>query len=324
MQIKEVFSAYKKALQEVEKYLNKYITSEVKLIPEVSHHLIGSGGKRFRPLLLLISAGLCGYNGENRFPMAAVMEFIHTATLLHDDVIDKAIMRRGKTSANNIWGNAASVLVGDFLYSKSFTLMTEIENIAILKMMSEVTNIMSEGEVFQLMKCGDINLTEEEYLTIIEKKTAVLISAACASGAILGSASLEKKDTLAQFGRNIGMAFQITDDTLDYMAKKHEFGKSIGKDLEEGKMTLPLIYALKKCTAKERKIIKELISRKKYSQKALRDILSFIQKYQGIDYSLKCAEKFISDAKARLKLFPECVEINQLNAVAEYILSRNI
>jgi octaprenyl-diphosphate synthase len=324
MQIQGVFSAYKEDLHEVENYLNKYITSDVKLIPEVSHHLIDSGGKRFRPLLLLICAGLCGYRGDHRYPMAAVMEFIHTATLLHDDVIDQAIIRRGKTSANNIWGNAASVLVGDFLYSKSFTLMTEVENIAILKLMSEVTNIMSEGEVFQLMKCGDVNLTEEEYLTIIEKKTAVLISAACAVGAIVSSASPEKKDALAQFGRNIGMAFQMTDDTLDYMAKEKEFGKSIGKDLEEGKMTLPLIYALKNSAAGERKIIKKLISRKKFSQKALRDILSFIQKYNGIDYSLKCAEKFISDAKARLNLFPNCVEINQLNAVADYILSRNI
>jgi octaprenyl-diphosphate synthase len=324
MQIQDVFSAYKEDLQEVEKYLNRHITSEVKLIPEVSHHLIDSGGKRFRPLLLLICAELCGYKGNNRFPMAAVMEFIHTATLLHDDVIDQAIIRRGKTSANNIWGNAASVLVGDFLYSKSFTLMTEIENIAILKLMSDVTNIMSEGEVFQLMKCGDVNLTEEEYLTIIEKKTAVLISAACASGAILGSASLEKKDALAQFGRNIGMAFQMTDDTLDYMAKKQEFGKSIGKDLEEGKMTLPLIFALKQCTKDERNKTKELIARKKISQKTARQILSLIQKYQGIDYSLKCAEKFISDAKAWLNIFAECVEIDQLYAVAEYILSRNI
>ncbi|MGA2526150.1 MAG: polyprenyl synthetase family protein [Smithellaceae bacterium] len=324
MKIQDVFSAYKKDLQEAEKYLNRHITSDVKLIPEVSHHLIGSGGKRFRPLLLLICAGLCGYKGGNRFPMAAVMEFIHTATLLHDDVIDQAIIRRGKTSANNIWGNAASVLVGDFLYSKSFTLMTEIENITILKMMSEVTNVMSEGEVFQLMKCGDVKMTEEEYLTIIEKKTAVLISAACACGAILGSAPEEQTSALTQFGRNIGMAFQITDDTLDYMAKEKEFGKSIGKDLEEGKITLPLIYALKKCTAKERKIIKELIGRKKVSQKAARQILGFIQKYNGIDYSLKCAENFISDAKARLNLFSECVEINQLHAVAEYILDRRL
>ncbi len=324
MQIQDVFSAYKEDLLEVEDYLNKHITSEVKLIPEVSHHLIGSGGKRFRPLLLLICAGLCGYKGNNRFPMAAVMEFIHTATLLHDDVIDQAIIRRGKTSANNIWGNAASVLVGDFLYSKSFTLMTEIENIAILKMMSEVTNVMSEGEVFQLMKCGDVKMTEEEYLTIIEKKTAVLISAACACGAILGSASEEQISALTQFGRNIGMAFQMTDDTLDYMAKEKEFGKSIGKDLEEGKITLPLIYTLKQCSKEERGKTKELIFKKKLSQKMAQEILGLIQKYKGIDYSLKCAENFISDAKARLNLFPDCVEINQLNAVAEYILSRNI
>ncbi len=324
MLIQEVFSVYQRDLQEVEKYLNRYITSDVKLIPEISHHLIDSGGKRFRPLLHLISASLCGYNGENRFPMAAVMEFIHTATLLHDDVIDQAIMRRGKTSANNIWGNAASVLVGDFLYSKSFTLMTEIGNMQILKMMSDVTNVMSEGEVFQLMKCGDVNLTEEEYLTIIEKKTAILISAACSSGAILAGTSQNKVKALAHFGHNIGMAFQMTDDTLDYMAKEKDFGKSIGKDLEEGKMTLPLIYALKKAKPAERKLIKEKVSRKKLSQKSLKDILSFIQEHEGIDYALKCAQKYITDAKAMLSIFPECTEKDQLQAVADYILSRSI
>ena len=324
MQIQEVFSAYQKELQEVENYLNRYITSEVKLIPEISHHLIDSGGKRFRPLLLLISGALCGYKGQNRFPMAAVMEFIHTATLLHDDVIDQAIMRRGKTSANNIWGNAASVLVGDFLYSKSFTLMTEIGNMQILRMMSEVTNVMSEGEVFQLVKCGDINLADEEYLTIIEKKTAVLISAACSSGAILAGAAEDKIATLADFGHAIGMAFQITDDTLDYMATERDFGKSIGKDLEEGKMTLPLIYSLKKAKPAERKLIKEKVSRKKLSQKSLKEILVFIQQHGGIAYALKCAEKYITDAKAMLGAFPESTEKNQLIAVADYILSRQM
>jgi len=324
MQIKKVFSAYQKDLREVEKYLSRYITSDVKLIPEVSRHLIGSGGKRFRPLLLLISAALCGYKRKSRFPMAAVMEFIHTATLLHDDVIDQAIVRRGKTSANNIWGNAASVLVGDFLYSKSFTLMTEIGNMQILKIISDVTNVMSEGEVFQLMKCGDVNLTEEEYLTIIHKKTAVLISAACSAGAILAGASQDKVTTLAHFGHNIGMAFQMTDDTLDYMADEKDFGKSIGKDLEEGKMTLPLIYALKKAKPAERKLIKEKVSRKKLSQKSLKDILIFIQENGGIDYALKCAQKYITDAKEMLSIFPESTEKNQLIAVAEYIISRKI
>jgi Geranylgeranyl pyrophosphate synthase len=326
MQIQDVFAAYKDDMKKVEATLDKEIISDVRLIPEVAHHLIDSGGKRFRPLLLLICAGLCGYKGNNRFPMAAVMEFIHTATLLHDDVIDQATIRRGKTSANNIWGNAASVLVGDFLYSKSFTLMTEIENIAILKLMSEITNVMSEGEVFQLMKCGDVNLTEEEYLTIIEKKTAVLISAACACGAILGSAPSEKIDALKQFGYKIGMAFQITDDTLDYMAKEEDFGKSIGKDLEEGKMTLPVIYALKQCTPEEKDKTKELLllARKEGAKLAAQEILSLIQKYKGIDYSMQCAQNLIEDAKSQLNIFADCLEKNQLNAVAEYILSRKI
>jgi len=323
MLIQDVFSAYKDGLQQVEKYINEYITSEIKLIPEVAHHLIDSGGKRFRPLLLLISSGICGYRGDQRFPMAAAMEFIHTATLLHDDVIDQATIRRGRTSANNVFGNAVSVLVGDFLCFKSFRLLTETGNLDILQLISRIAYIMSEGEVFQLIKRGDINLTEEEYLTIIEKKTAVLISAACATGAILGSASPEKIDALSQFGKNIGMAFQITDDTLDYTGQEQEFGKSIGKDLEEGKITLPLIFAIKQSTEEEKDKIKKIIIRKKGSQKAAREILRLIKKYNGIDYSLLCAEKFIRDAQTQLNIFPECLEKDQLNAVAAYILARN-
>jgi octaprenyl-diphosphate synthase len=324
MQIQDVFSAYKDDLQQVEKCINDNVISEIKLIPEVAHHLIDSGGKRFRPLLLLICARLYRYHGESRFPMAAAMEFIHTATLLHDDVIDQATIRRGKTSANNVFGNAVSVLVGDFLCFKSFRLLTEVGNLDILQLISRIAYIMSEGEVFQLIKRGDINLTEEEYLTIIEKKTAVLISAACATGAILGSASPEKIDALSQFGKNIGMAFQITDDILDYTGKEQEFGKSIGKDLEEGKITLPLIFAIKQSSAEEKDKIKEIITRRKGSQKAAREILRLIKKYNGIDYSLQRAEKFIRDAQIQLNVFSECLEKSQLNAVAEYILSRNI
>ncbi len=324
MQIQDVFSAYKNDLQEMEKYLDKYLTSEVKLISEVAHHLIDSGGKRFRPLLLLISSKLCDYNGDHRFPMAAVMEFIHTATLLHDDVIDQAIIRRGKTSANNIWGNAASVLVGDFLYSKAFKLLSEVSNMTIISLMSRITNIMSEGEVFQLMKCGDVNITEEEYLEIIEKKTAVLLSAACAAGAILGSAPEDKIDALTRFGYNIGMAFQITDDTLDYIAQEQEFGKSIGKDLEEGKMTLPLIYALKKATIEEKNKAKDLITSKEGHEKVIPLILNLIQKYEGIDYSLQSAAKYIKDARDLLQIFGKRPEIAELNAVAQYVLARRI
>jgi octaprenyl-diphosphate synthase len=324
MQIQDVFSAYKDDLQQVEKCINDNIISEIKLIPELAHHLIDSGGKRLRPLLLLICVRLCGYRAESRFPMATIMEFIHTATLLHDDVIDQASIRRGKTSANQIYGNAISILVGDFLSFKSFMLLTEIGNIDILKLISQMGNIMSEGEVFQLIKRGDINLTEEEYLTIIEKKTAILISAACATGAMMGSASQGKIDALSQFGKNAGMAFQITDDILDYMARGEEFGKSIGKDLEEGKITLPLIFAIKQSTEEEKNKIKEIITRKKGSQKAAREIIRLIKKYNGIHSSLQRAAGYISEAKSQLSVFSDCPEKDHLNAVAEYILSRNI
>jgi octaprenyl-diphosphate synthase len=324
MQIQDIFAAYKDDMQQVEKHLDKYLASEVKLIPEVSHHLIDSGGKRFRPLLLLISSRLCGFTGEQRFTVGAVLEFIHTASLLHDDVIDQATIRRGKTSANNIWGNATSVLVGDFLYTKAFKVMAETGNIPLIKLISGIVNAMSEGEVFQLMKCGDVNITEEEYRAIIEKKTAVLLSAACAAGAILGSAPQNKVDAMGQFGSKIGIAFQITDDTLDYMAQEQEFGKSIGKDLEEGKMTLPLIFALQSATRGEKEKAGDLIAGKGKNEEIIPVILDLIQKYKGIDYSLQCAAKYIRDAQALLQIFGECPEINQLNAVAEYILTRRI
>lgn len=324
MQIADVFAAYSDEMRQIEVHLDRYITSDVKLIPEVAHHLIDSGGKRFRPLLQLISSRLCGYSGEHRFPLAASIEFIHTASLLHDDVIDEAVIRRGKTSANNVWGNAASVLVGDFLYSKAFKLLSEIGDIKIVQLMSKMTNIMSEGEVFQLMKCGDTSLTEAEYLSIVEKKTAVLISAACESGAVLGGASPTRIEALEQYGYKIGMAFQITDDTLDYMAKEEDFGKSIGKDLEEGKMTLPLIYTLAKCTEAERDKTRTIIEKKDFSPDTIRDIFTLIQKTGGIDYSLNRAQQFIGEAKGGLKVFADNPGKDHLLAVAEYILSRKI
>ena len=324
MQIADVFSAYRDEMKQVEVHLDRYITSGVKLIPEVAHHLIDSGGKRFRPLLHLICAPLCGYTGEARFPLAASIEFIHTASLLHDDVIDEAVIRRGKTSANNVWGNAASVLVGDFLYSKAFSLLADIGDITLVQLMSKMTNIMSEGEVFQLMKCGDVNLTEAEYFSIVEKKTAVLISAACESGAVLGGASKAQAQALEQYGYKIGMAFQITDDTLDYLAKEEDFGKSIGKDLEEGKMTLPLIYTLAQCSRAQREMIQATIEKKVFPPDAISSIFDLVQKSGGIDYSLQHARQFITEAKEGLSVFPASPEKDHLLAVADYILSRKI
>ncbi|HUH66023.1 MAG TPA: polyprenyl synthetase family protein [Syntrophales bacterium] len=324
MQIQDVFSAYGDDLKRVEEQMEAHLRSGVYLIPEIIHHLIGSGGKRFRPLLLLATSALCGYKGEKRYALSAVIEFIHTATLLHDDVIDQAQMRRGKISANNIWGNAASVLVGDFLYSKSFKLMTEHGNLAIIKLLSTTTNTMSEGEVLQLVKCGDVGISEKEYLTIIEKKTSTLISAACAVGGILGRASDDQIGALTRFGMRLGSAFQITDDTLDYVAESGIFGKAIGKDLEEGKITLPLIHALKKCTAEEKKLIKRAVEEKDQDGKVIADIVSVIHRHDGINHSLNKAKTYIAEAKGYLETFEDSKPKDSLLAISDYIVERNL
>jgi len=324
MQIQDVFRYYGDDLKQVEEHMEMYLRSEVHLIPEIIQHLIGSGGKRFRPLLLLATSALCGYRGEKRYPLSAVIEFIHTATLLHDDVIDSATTRRGKISANNVWGNAASVLVGDFLYSKSFKLMTEHGNLAIIKLLSTTTNTMSEGEVFQLVKCGDVNITEKEYLTIIEKKTAILISAACAVGGILGNASETQIEALTRFGMRLGSAFQITDDTLDYVAKEEEFGKAIGKDIEEGKITLPLIRAMKKCTSEEKNLIRRAVEDKEQDKKVIADILSLIDRYDGINYSLNTAKNCIAEGKKFLDSFENSEPKTSLLAISDYIIERRL
>lgn len=322
MQIQDVFRYYGNDLKRVEENMEMYLRSEVRLIPEIIHHLIGSGGKRFRPLLLLAASELCGYRGERRYPLSTIIEFIHTATLLHDDVIDHAETRRGKTSANQVWGNAASVLVGDYLYSKSFRLMTDDGNLAILKLISTTTNTMSEGEVFQLMKTGDTSITEKEYLSIVEKKTSILISAACAIGGILGNAADSQIEALTRFGMRLGNAFQITDDTLDYVAKEEEFGKAIGQDLKEGKLTLPLIRTMKKCTPEERLFIRKSIEEK--DEDAYAGIMTLIHRYDGIPYALSKARACIDEAKGFLTSFSDSEAKTALYTIADYIIERRI
>ncbi len=322
MQIQDVFQHYSADLNRVEECMEKHLRSDIRLIPEIIHHILGSGGKRFRPLLLLAASELCGYRGEKRYSMSVVIEFVHTATLLHDDVIDHAEIRRGNVSANNIWGNAASVLVGDFLYSTAFKLMTMDGNLAIMKLVSQTTNTMSEGEIFQLVKCGNIGITEKEYLSIIEKKTSLLISTACAVGGILGDAPDEQIEALTRFGMRLGSAFQITDDTLDYVAKKEDFGKAIGKDLAEGKITLPLIRALKRCSAKEKSLIKSVLQQEDKSKETLMDIVALIHKYDGINYALNKARIYIDEGKKFLRSFADSEAKTSLLTISDYIIER--
>jgi len=302
--------------------MDEALRSEVAMIPDIGHHLIGSGGKRFRPLLLLSTAALCGYKGEKRYALSAVIEFIHTATLLHDDVIDHAHVRRGKVSANNIWGNAASVLVGDYLYSKAFKLMSEHGNLPIIHTLSQTTNTMAEGEVFQLVKCGDVNLTEEDYLKIIEKKTSVLIAAACTVGAMLGEAAPQRVDALTRFGMNVGSAFQIIDDTLDYMATEEAFGKTIGKDLAEGKITLPLIRTLHLCGDGDRESLMQALSDPERNNHGTAYIMTLINRYDSISYAINKAESYIEEGKTILSAMPDSPDRAALFAVADYVIAR--
>jgi len=324
MQIQDVFSHYGPELKRVEEEMEIHLRSDVAVIPEIVNHLLGSGGKRFRPLLVLTTADLFGYQGKRCHTLSAVIEFIHTASLFHDDVIDKAETRRGKVSANNIWGNAATVLVGDFLYSKAYQLMAEDGNMEIIKLISNTSNVMSEGEVFQLIKCGEVNLSEEEYRKIIEKKTSILISAACALGGHLGGAGTERIEALRQFGLRLGSAFQITDDTLDYIAREDEFGKEIGKDLNEGKMTLPLIYTLKRCTPEEREFIETALAARKTQEMPVEEILALISRYGGIADALRSAEILIEEGRAFLAGMPEAPAKEALLTISDYVLKRNL
>ncbi len=324
MDIQDVIHRYDEGLKQVEACMDEHMRSEVALIPEVVRHLIGGGGKRLRPLLLLVCADLCGYAGERCYPLATVIEFLHTASLFHDDVIDDAKTRRGRRSANTIWGNETSVLVGDFLYSKAFCLMTADGSLPVMALMSETTNLMSEGEVFQLVKCGETALAEADYRTIIERKTAILIAAACALGAMLGDAPEDRVEALRQFGLRVGAAFQMTDDTLDYVAREEEFGKAVGKDLQAGKMTLPLIHALRQGSREETERIRRAVQERAFDDDTIRFILDVVRSRSGIDYALGQAEALIAEAKGLLAPFPASPPRDALSAIADYVLARNL
>jgi len=270
-------------LKQVEQQFRKDLQSDVPLIRKVGEYVLSSGGKRIRPALLLLSARLSGYTADKAVPLASVVEFIHTATLLHDDVVDSASMRRGIASANTLWGNEASVLIGDFLFSKSFSLMVNVGSLDILRVLSDATTVIAEGEVMQLLYTGELDLTEEIYTNVVRSKTAILMSAACEAGAILGAVPQSQQQALADFGMDLGIAFQLMDDILDYVATEEEFGKSIGHDLEEGKITLPLIHTLRKCTEAERVVIAGVVDRDEMSLDEFRSVSELVRKYGGIE-----------------------------------------
>ncbi|HKJ29258.1 MAG TPA: polyprenyl synthetase family protein, partial [Desulfuromonadales bacterium] len=290
----------------VEEQFRKDLESRVPLIRKVGEYVLASGGKRVRPMMLLLSAKLAGYQGESHVGLASVVEFIHTATLLHDDVVDSAVLRRGQDSANAVWGNEASVLVGDFLFAKSFSIMVREGNLEILKTLSDATTQMAEGEVLQLISTCDVELDEERYIEVVRNKTAVLLSAASRCGALLGACPPEQEEALSAYGMDLGIAFQFMDDALDYVADQDAFGKECGHDLLEGKVTLPLIHTLKRCNAEERKRIAGIIEQETLPEEDLKYIVGLIHSYDGIDYTRDRAKLLIESAKGHLALFADC------------------
>jgi octaprenyl-diphosphate synthase len=306
----------------VERSLIETLSSHVEIINRVGSHIIASGGKRFRPLLYLLAAKGFNYRGADNIALACVFEYIHTATLLHDDVIDHAEMRRGNSSANALWGDRISVLVGDFLVSKAFSILVETGNMQAMQVIAEATTSLAEGETMQTVRGGDPSLTEDEYLTIISNKTASLMAAACQTGAIMGKAEPAAERCMKQYGLNLGIAFQMVDDTLDYVSNNRTLGKPLWKDLQGGKITLPLIHALEGASADERRIISDALGRPEPDNSDALRILQLINKYRGAEYAFDRARAYVRRAVDNLGGVSSPSVKDALTAAASYVVER--
>lgn len=305
MTAKDALNLVKEDIEKVEQFLKDDIKTSVPLINEVILYLLSSGGKRLRPVFLALSARMCGYKGENIPAMSAVIEYIHTATLLHDDIIDGAKYRRKRPTANSLYGNDVAVLCGDFLYSRSYITLTEYGAKQVQMILSSAALTMSEGEVIQLLKTGDINLTFDDYIQIITRKTAVLFSAACEIGGRLAEVSEDKIKALKDFGYYLGLGFQMTDDILDYMGNPEITGKKNGTDLFEGKLTLPVIKTLEKADDNEKSIITEMFKKKERNDDDLKVLKDIMVKHYIEKISEKTADEYINKSLNSLNIFED-------------------
>ncbi|MBB5371841.1 octaprenyl-diphosphate synthase [Acidocella aromatica] len=296
--------------------------SPVSLIPQLAAHLVAAGGKRLRPLLTLATAKLCGYQGERHIQLAACVEFIHTATLLHDDVVDESTLRRGYASANAVFGNKASVLVGDFLFARAFQLMVEDGSLDVLRILCAASATIAEGEVLQLTTQNDLSTTEDKYFEVIRGKTAALFAAACEVGGVIAGRSAEDCAALYQFGMDLGMAFQLVDDALDYSAVQAELGKTVGDDFREGKLTYPVLVAIAAAQGEEQEFWTRTIEQGEQTEADLPAALELIKKHDATARTIARAEQFIDSACAALQGFPESEMRTALIDVARYTTAR--
>jgi len=311
-------------LARVELEIRQQLSSEVDRIGEIGRYLLLSGGKRIRPILLLLTAKLAGYSGERIFPLSAMIEFMHTATLLHDDVIDHSHLRRGHPTVNSRWGSALSILVGDFLYAKAMALVVDDGDPQILKEITRVTMTMTEGQVMETLRVGDTSLTGAEYRQIIRQKTAALFGACCYIGGVLGGLPAERSEGLRRFGITFGSAFQLVDDALDFTGKEQRLGKPVGSDLREGKVTLPVIITLQHASPDESAIIDRFVRGDDRSPEAFQDIVALIQRYNGIEYALREAERFVEQAELELQGSADGPAYDLLMELADFIVKREV
>ncbi len=307
-------------LQEVDRVIRRRLASDVVLINQVAEYIVGAGGKRLRPLVVVIAARACGAKDQRHAEAAAIIEFIHTATLLHDDVVDGSKLRRGRDTANEVWGNEASVLVGDYVYSRAFEMMVSLESMRIMDVMASATNRIAEGEVLQLMNAHDPETTEARYFDVIYRKTAKLFESGAQIAAILAGANPAVEAAMARYGKHLGTAFQLIDDVLDYRSDSAELGKNLGDDLAEGKPTLPLIYALKHASAAERETIR--VSIEQGSIEALPEITAAIESTGGLAYTSRLARREATLAIEALADLPETPYKQALRELADFAVDR--
>jgi octaprenyl-diphosphate synthase len=316
----EIQSLMKSDMEKTDNILIDRLNSNVDLISQMSHYIIASGGKRIRPLLLLLCARATNYGGTEHHAMAVVIELIHTATLLHDDVVDESTTRRNQDTANELWGNAASVLVGDFLYSRAFEILVEPNSMSIMRILSKATNQIAEGEVLQLLNIKNANVSQTKYFNVIEQKTARLFEAACKIGALLSDSSEKTINSLGDFGLHLGIAFQIIDDALDYESNSTTMGKEVGDDLSEGKITLPMIYALEKTSGSENKILRDAIKTADASN--IDKIINILCSVNAFEFTRKIAENESQKALKSLKNIPDSEYRSALKLLCELSINR--
>ncbi len=311
-------------LEEIETALVENLKPYLPLVSHIARYIMFSGGKRIRPLLTVLSARLCGYEGDYDKTLSVVFEYLHAATLLHDDIVDSAEIRRGNPVAHLIWGSPAPVLVGDFLFACSSTIVTHTGHIAIIDTLARTHAEMSQGEIEELLHTKDATMEEGQYMEIIKRKTAWLMRAACQAGALLAGAPEHEVEALAQYGYNLGVAFQLVDDLLDYTADRHVLGKATGGDLREGKLTLPLIHALSRASTKDRSYMETIIQHEEIDEKDVDNISKLISKYGGFTYTRRRAEEYINNAKSYLEVFDSSEARCLLEDLANYVLERNM